>query len=276
MTKIDTLPLFGEVDSLLIDALKGCSEKDWLRPTLARSWRVRDVAAHLLDGYLRTISLYRDGYSQPPDRPIASWSDLVGFLNDLNGSFVSVAGRFSPSLLLSALEWAGPISTAQLATLPPEAPAVYSVAWAGQHTSPNWFHIAREYTERVHHQLQIREALGTTGPLMERRLYHPFIHTLLFGLPPAYASVAAGEGTAVSIRIAGAGGGDWHLLKKGEAWMLQEGTAAAPAAGLNIGDSAAWKLLTKGLKGEEREAQVEITGQRELALPALRAVSVMA
>lgn len=92
---IDTLPLFDTVDTLLIEALTGLPDEAWLRPTLAGRWRVRDVAAHLLDGYLRTLSLYRDGYSLPPDGPIHSYGDIVAFLNRMNASFVGVAERFS-------------------------------------------------------------------------------------------------------------------------------------------------------------------------------------
>jgi hypothetical protein len=34
------------------------------------------------------------------------------------------------------------------------------VAWAGEAESKNWFHVARDYSEKWHHQQQIREAVS--------------------------------------------------------------------------------------------------------------------
>jgi hypothetical protein len=34
------------------------------------------------------------------------------------------------------------------------------VSWAGPEAAPVWFGVAREYTERRHHQQQIRDATG--------------------------------------------------------------------------------------------------------------------
>jgi hypothetical protein len=47
-----------------------------------------------------------------------------------------------------------------LKELDPFAEAIFSVGWAGEEKSLNWFHIAREYTEKWHHQQQIRLAVG--------------------------------------------------------------------------------------------------------------------
>ena len=47
-------------------------------------------------------------------------------------------------------------------SLGPFAPAVFNISWAGEKQSLNWFHTARELSERWHHQQQIR--LATTGP----------------------------------------------------------------------------------------------------------------
>jgi hypothetical protein len=47
-----------------------------------------------------------------------------------------------------------------LKTLNPNDKAIFSVAWAGESESENWFDVAREYTEKWHHQMQIRLALN--------------------------------------------------------------------------------------------------------------------
>ena len=48
-------------------------------------------------------------------------------------------------------------------TLPSHGRAIFSVAWAGESESENWFDVARDYTERWHHQQQIRDAVGRPG-----------------------------------------------------------------------------------------------------------------
>src|SRR5689334_7783825 len=75
---IDTRYLFAPLHAELMSLLRGLTPDDWERPTLARAWRVRDVAAHLLDTQLRRLSGHRDGHLLPPDRP------LVGYINHLD------------------------------------------------------------------------------------------------------------------------------------------------------------------------------------------------
>ena len=41
---IDTLPLFPELDRLLLELLRSLQPADWDLPTVAGHWRVRDVA----------------------------------------------------------------------------------------------------------------------------------------------------------------------------------------------------------------------------------------
>ena len=63
-----TANLFRPLSKQLVTLLRGLAPADWDRPTLAGAWRVRDVAAHLLDGQLRRISVQRDAHLIPPDR----------------------------------------------------------------------------------------------------------------------------------------------------------------------------------------------------------------
>jgi hypothetical protein len=82
LTPVDTRELFAPLHAELIGLLRGLSDADWERPTVAGAWRVRDVAAHLLDGDLRKLSAGRDGHQMPPDgrfrRSRTSWASSTG------------------------------------------------------------------------------------------------------------------------------------------------------------------------------------------------------
>ncbi|MDO7852945.1 maleylpyruvate isomerase N-terminal domain-containing protein [Hymenobacter convexus] len=269
---IETRPLFAELDRLLLELLRSLAPDDWQRPTLARLWTVKDVAAHLLDGNLRTLSMLRDGYfGEAPDD--FSYAGLVAYLNRLNADWVRAARRLSPAVLTDLLAQSGAEYTAYLRTLDPWAPAAFSVAWAGEAESLNWFHIARDYTEKWHHQQQIRTAVGQTDALMTPALFRPFIETLLRGLPHAYRAVTAPAGTRVRVGIEG--GGTWDLLKTAEAWQLAPPTAAASSAEITLPPDVAWRLFTKGMSPAEAEPLVQLAGDAQLAKAALNLVAVM-
>ena len=61
--------LLPKIESLLLDLLRSLSAEQWELQTLAPKWRVKDVAAHLLDTQLRKLSMVRDGYF-PPAPPV--------------------------------------------------------------------------------------------------------------------------------------------------------------------------------------------------------------
>lgn len=63
---IETASLYDPLHGTLVDLLRGLEPDDWSRPTVAGGWRVRDVAAHPLDGQLRRLSFHRDGHPMPP------------------------------------------------------------------------------------------------------------------------------------------------------------------------------------------------------------------
>jgi hypothetical protein len=86
--KIDTVSLLPELDEMLIKLLDGLSDADWEKQTLAPKWKVKDVAVHLLDGNLRTLSMLRDGYYGDKPDNIHTYEDLIAFLNRLNADWV--------------------------------------------------------------------------------------------------------------------------------------------------------------------------------------------
>ncbi|MBD1387305.1 maleylpyruvate isomerase N-terminal domain-containing protein [Mucilaginibacter rigui] len=79
---IPTLHLFPVLDKLLIELLGSLTPADWNKPTVARLWSVKDIAAHLLDTNMRTIS-YAQGYEMAIATQINSYQDLVAYLNEL-------------------------------------------------------------------------------------------------------------------------------------------------------------------------------------------------
>jgi uncharacterized protein (TIGR03083 family) len=272
---IDVLALFPVLDCKLQTLLRSLSPEDWQRPTLAWQWTVKDVAAHLLDGNLRTLSMLRDGhYGEAPDA--VDYVGIVAFLNRLNGEWVRAARRLSPAVLVELLGQSGAEYTAYFHTLDPWAPAMFSVAWAGEAESKNWFHVARDYTEKWHHQQQIREGVGQPAELLTPTLYWPLLDTLLRGLPHALRDVPAPVGTVVQVRIASASGGVWQTEKTADRWQLR----ATPAPGaqlaveVELAPEVAWKVFTKGLDPTEAAAQVR--GDADLGAAVLRLVAVMA
>ena len=268
--------IYSELHSELLALLKSLAFDDWYKPTVAGNWKVRDIVAHLLDSDLRRLSLQRDHTPMvPPDAPIKNYRDLVDFLNNLNAVWVKAAQRISPQMLIQFHELTGAQVCELFASLDPFAPGLFGVAWAGEEASENWFDIAREYTEKWHHQQQIRDAVGASA-LMERRWLYPVLDTFMRGLSHTYRDINAADGTCLTFLITGEAGGIWTLQRENAMWRLYEGEAAAMACQVRLNQDVAWRLLTKGLSHEQAVPQVEITGQAEFGEPLLGMLEVMA
>ena len=144
-------------------------------------------------------------------------------------------------------------------SLDPFAPAAFSVSWAGEDRSLNWFDTARELTERWHHQQQIRLATNRPG-LMTPELYHPVLDCFLRGLPHAFRDVAAPEGTTVLVEISGDCGGSWTLAKDPLAWTLVKNSGAVYKSRVTIPQALAWRLFTKGIDPDLIQPQIKVEG----------------
>ncbi|WP_188815296.1 maleylpyruvate isomerase N-terminal domain-containing protein [Hymenobacter cavernae] len=271
---LDVVSLLPQLDQLLIELLKSLTPDDWQRQTIAKLWKVKDVAAHLLDGNIRVLSMLRDKYAGEVPPPINSYQDLVGFLNGLNADWVKAMKRVSPGMLILLLEVTGKPFCDYYASLDPFAKSPFSVAWAGENESQNWMHIAREYTEKWLHQQQIRDAVQQPG-LMTHEFFYPFINIFMRGLPHTYREVAADLGTVVKLTVPTEIGGSWYLQKAEAGWALTE--AATPVtAEVIIPPDVSWGLFSKSLRPEHVRGQVEIRGNEKLGEVALQMVSVMA
>lgn len=263
---VDIVHLLPGLHAELVTLLEGLSLEDWSRPTLARAWRVRDVAAHLLDTSLRRLSGQRDGWRPPlpMGESVDTYESLTRLLNRLNAEWVQAANRLSPRILTELIASIGAQEAAFLATRDPHAIASISVAWAGETSSLNWFEIGREYTEKWHHQAQIRDAVGAR-PLNDRAWLHPFLDISLRGLPHGYRTVEAPEGTLVAIEITGDAGGSWCLRRSAPAWELLVGDEPDADARVRMDADAAWRLLYNALSREEVERLVTVDGNQRLA-----------
>lgn len=271
---IQTLHLFPRLDEKLLELLRSLSPEDWNKPTLAKQWTVKDIAAHLLDGNLRTTSLIRDGYfGEKPDN-INSYQDLVAFLNRLNADWVKAMKRISPKVLITLLEASGKEYVDYLTKLDPFAKALFPVDWAGESESQYWFHIAREYTEKWHHQQQIREAVGAET-LVSKEFFLPLIQTFMRALPHNYRNTIANEKEEVQVVVMGDCGGVWNIQFESGKWNFVP-KAENMKCRIELTPDTAWKLFTKALTAEQAREQVRISGDERLAKPLLTMVAVIA
>jgi uncharacterized protein (TIGR03083 family) len=267
--------LFAELNDELVPFLKSLSDDDWNKATTAGFWTVKDVAAHLLDSDIRRLSLQRD--KQPllqPESPIESYRDLVNFLNQLNADWIKAAKRISPKLLIEFISMTGSQVGDLFKSLDPFGPAIFSVAWAGEETSFNWFDVAREYTEKWHHQQQIRDAVGAPG-LVSRKWLFPVLDTFLRALPHRFKDVTVDNGTRILFEIEGEAGGEWVLARENKMWQLYSGSCHDPDCLVRLSDDTAWRLMTKGLASDESRARVKFSGNHELGKPILGMLAIM-
>jgi hypothetical protein len=274
MTPIHTAELFPGLHAELIALLRGLDDAGWSAPTVAGAWRVCDVAAHLLDGDLRKLSICRDGGGLAGDGPPPSFQAVVHLINDANASGVAYAQRLSPRVITDLLEVTGRWVAEYVAALPPHGQAVFPVAWAGEARSENWMDTGREYTERWHHQMQIRDAVGAPG-LLRRRWLHPLLDLSVRALPRAYGAVDAAPGTAVVLDVDAEDENVWSVVRQASGWEVFRGAAPDAVTRVRVDADTAWRLLYNALSPDAARARVAIEGEAALAEPMLRARSVM-
>ena len=266
-------PLFAEIRQHLLALLDGLSAEEWLLPTSAGKWNVKDVAAHILGGDIGNLSRRRDAHDSR-GKPFSGWHELVAYINHINASWVDAAQRISPRLLCDLLAHVGRQADDYFMSLDPFALGG-AVSWAGPERAPQWLDVAREYTERWHHQQQIRDATGRPG-LYESRLFAPVLDTFVRALPQTFCDVAAPAGTTVQLTLSGQGGGEWALHRTDKSWELLVGRSETAAAQVTIAAENAWKIFTRGLRGDAARRCAEIRGDSQLGLKVLDTVSVIA
>jgi uncharacterized protein (TIGR03083 family) len=266
-----TAHLYPEIERLLLELLRSLTPDEWEMQTVAPRWKVKDVAAHLLDTELRKLSMVRDGYQ----REAPKIDDLVAYVNQLNQDGVAIYSRLSPSVLIPLMELASRESAAFHQSLDPFSPAKFEVSWAGEQESLNWFDTAREFTERWHHQQQIRLAVNRPG-IMTPELYHPVLDCFMRALPHTYRNVQAESGTLLQFEISGECGGTWWLYRSnGPGWRLVVHPVGSVAARVVIPQEIAWRVFTKWIDKASAAAQVSLYGDEKLGLPILSMTSIV-
>ena len=265
--------LLRRVDERLIDLLSSLTPSEWDLKTIVPLWRVRDVAAHLLDTILRKLSMVRDScYVEAVS--IRSPEDVITLVNRLNREGVTVYRRLSPKVLIGMMKEACEQSACFHESLDPFLPAAFAVSWAGEESSLNWFDTARELTERWHHQQQIRLATNRPG-IMTPELYHPVLDCFVRGLPHVYRGVDTPLGTLLLLEISGECGGQWFLSKESTGWHFVKPTDREWASRVSIPQELAWRLFTKGIDRDSARSQVEVNGDRDLGEKVLQLTAIV-
>ena len=273
MNQVHTTELFPSLDAKLIELLSSLAPEQWALLATPK-WTVKEVTSHLLDSNLRRLSIARDGHWGEPFNG-SSYQDLVDFLNGLNADWVRAMRRVSPRILIELLAVSNREVSDHFRSMDPKGTATFPVSWAGEEYSQNWFDIAREYTEKWHHQQQIREAVGAPDIIMSRQLYHPVLDTFLRALPQGFKDLEAPSGTSVAVHVTGEAGGTWYMNREARSWSLSDAASEPVRAEVQIPQELAWKLFTKALSREAARTAFRITGDPRLIEPVLATTAIM-
>lgn len=257
----------------LLDVLGSLGEEEWSLPTAASQWSVKDVALHLLGAEIGILSWRRDRFSEPHSA-IHNWEQLVAWINQRNSVWVQAGRRMSPKLLIDLLRITSEQANAFLSTLDPLAPGG-EVTWAASGPAPTWLEVAREFTERWHHQQHIRDAVSRPG-CVDPYFLAPVLSAFVWALPRTSQNVDAGEGCCVTLSITGAAGGDWTVRREQGSWKLYFGLPERANAKVSVPEEITWRLFTQGITPEQARARATLSGDMNLAGKLLETISIIA
>lgn len=277
MKRIDTIELFPDLSSALIILLKELNHSSWNKPSPVKDRTVKDIVSHLIDSSLRRLSIQRDRYTgNSVQADIRSYDELIRFIQVLNKEWMRVTDRLSPEILIDLLEYSEAALYEFFKTLDPEAKAIFPVQWAGHAESKNWFDIAREYTEKWHHQMQIRIALDKPL-LMHKKFIKPLYDTFMVGLPHLYRELKAyPSGETIEIKLTGSLNKCWYLEKKGDSWVLVDHLENNVTTRIQFPEDDAWKIFTNTDRDKEKYiSKLKIDGNTQLGLKLLDFVTVL-
>jgi uncharacterized protein (TIGR03083 family) len=270
---VDVRDRFEPERSALLDVLEGLTPREWDAATVCPGWTVKDLAAHLVGDDMGIVARWRDDHVGG-SIVTESWDELVAEINRRNEAWVDAMRRLSPRLLIELLGWAAEPALAAFKGRDRDELAG-PVSWAGPDPAPGWLHVAREYTERWHHQQQIREAVGQ--PLLDDPAFlRPVLATFARSLPRAYRDTAAPTETQIGVDFSGPAGSRWAVVRQEDRWTLLEGPADDPVAVIRIDQDAAWRLFTRGLARDAAAAAVSVEGDPSWRNPFLGALAILA
>ena len=256
----DVRPTIAVEREELIALLDRLTDDEWLAATEAGHWRVKDVALHLLDDDLGWLSRGRDGDQAGLLPTDGEYRDFVRSLDAKNERWVVGAVGLSRRVVVDLLRWSEEQTNSYFATIDLEGPS--GVIWASGSSVPRWFDLCRDLTERWVHQQHIRDAVGQPGAHDQ---YLPdVLGTFVWAFPHQY-SADASDDTTVQVNLGA--GGNWHLRREDERWVLEAGVPERPAAAMSVEASMAWRLLT-GLPVPDEA--ITMTGADDLVQPLLQ------
>lgn len=233
--------------------------------------------SHLIDGSFRKLSIQRDAFDDKTNTPIInSYGDLINHIQTLNSNWMNVSRRLSPSILIDLLEYSENQFFEFLKTINPNDKALYGVAWAGEIESENWFDTAREYTEKWHHQMQIRLALDK-AILMDTKFTEPLYDTFMRGLPYLYSDFTDFEiAEKIKISLTGKLNKSWIIERQAEKWILTENISGKINTSVELADDIAWRIFTNTDRNKDKyKSNIKILGDRRIGLKLLDYVTVM-
>jgi uncharacterized protein (TIGR03083 family) len=241
---VETLSVFPTLNARLMELVTSIKPEEWTRPTAYPQWQVKDIVAHLIDTAIRRLSVQRDGWDAGTTRPLRSEPELIARITSMADRWADAFVPVSPAILVSLVDTWQRQLVDFLRKLPPEGIAPNPVTWAGETTSPNWFDIAREYTERWHHQMQIREALGRED-ILDEPLYGPVLDTFALAFPWHFSTLARKPGYICRIEIDGLPDNSWNLEWNKHGISLLRNTQNPWHSRIRIPPSTAWKVFTR-------------------------------
>ena len=276
LSPTDLRPLFPRERAALLNVLRNLTPEEWQLPTVCAGWSVHDLTSHLLNGDLRFIASRRDAY-RPPNGPQVEApfgrTEVTRLVDTINTTWVAGAYFLSPRQLIDQLEQSGIAYAETLETLDLSTLGI-PVDWIDSEPAPVWIDVAREYTERLIHQQQIRDA--TNRPMLtERWAVYPLFDTFMLALPNALRDVDAPRGANVHLTIRGEAGCTWIVRRDETGWEFGSDRGAEPFAALAIDQDDAWRLFTKGLSPDDVRPRIGSRGNRPAIEAMLDMVTVL-
>jgi hypothetical protein len=213
---------------------------------------------------------------------------LLDFINRQNEAWVEATRRLSPRVLIDLLRLTGEQTQAFWESR--DLSAIGDpVSWAGPDPAPVWLDIAREYTERWHHQQQIRDAVAAPG-LRDGPPIKTVLDTFVRAFPHSFRDLHAPDGSHLRInftppehvtRDARREAPDaetymYSLFRYDGRWTLFTDVDDPPNAEVSMDTETAWRLLTKSIPKSQAVARSTISGDRVLAGRVMDTVAIIA
>jgi uncharacterized protein (TIGR03083 family) len=272
--RIDVLDPLRAANSALLDLLGSFAPDDWNSTTVHADRSVKDLTAHLLHGSIRRVTWLRDGYRPPARTRFETADELTRWIQEENRAFMKGMSGVSPQVICELIGRYDPELVRLFERLDPDALGL-GVVWAGEWQSQNWFDIAREYTEKWHHQQQLRDATGRPS-LYDPSLFTPALEVFARGLPFAYRELREASGTRISVFVEGPVSLAWTLLKEEERWSLWSGAEVTPDTSIFVSADVLWRMWTKEIAPAAARYRLRTVGNDAHTEPLVRFVAIMA